>query len=175
MHHWTFYSKKVLKSSFFYDNRNLKISKSKKLEQYCRDKIEIFIRLFDEHFARRFESHWSETWRHTGRRTVPQISLETPPPSPASRCCFKETIHFRLRWNRASMRDVYLSTLTGINSLKRIKWNVLAVKMVSLKKTRSGYVNVQNVAQRFACLTMHPLQRLKTSTNRLLTSVSKTF
>ena len=49
-----------------------------------RDKIEIFIRLFDEHFARHFESHWRETWRHTGRRTVPQISLETPlpPPSP---------------------------------------------------------------------------------------------
>ena len=46
--------------------------------QYFRDKIEIFIRLFDEHFAR--HSHWRETWRHTGRRTVPQISLETPPP-----------------------------------------------------------------------------------------------
>ena len=30
--------------------------------------------------ARHFESHWRETWRHTGRRTVPQISLETPPP-----------------------------------------------------------------------------------------------
>ena len=27
-----------------------------------------------------FESHWRETWRHTGRRTVPQISLETPFP-----------------------------------------------------------------------------------------------
>ena len=49
--------------------------------QYFRDKIEIFIRLFDEHFAR--HSHWRETWRHTGRRTVPQISLETPsPPHP---------------------------------------------------------------------------------------------
>ena len=68
------------------------------------------------------------------------------PPSPASRCCFKETIHFRLRWKRACMRDVYLSTLTEINSLKRIKWNVLAVKMVYLKKTRSCCVNVQNVA-----------------------------
>ena len=31
--------------------------KSKKSEQYIRDKIEIFIRLFDEHFARHFESH----------------------------------------------------------------------------------------------------------------------
>ena len=29
-----------------------------------------------------FESHWRETWRHTGRRTVPQISLETPSPPP---------------------------------------------------------------------------------------------
>ena len=45
--------------------------------QYFRDKIQIFIRLFDEQFAR--HSHWRETWRHTGRRTVPQISLETPP------------------------------------------------------------------------------------------------
>ena len=40
------------------------------------------IRLFDEHFACHFESYWRETWRHTGRRTVPGISLETPPPSP---------------------------------------------------------------------------------------------
>ena len=52
----------------------LKISKSKKSEQYFRDEIEIFIRLFDEHFARHFESHWGETWHYTGRRTVPQIS-----------------------------------------------------------------------------------------------------
>ena len=29
--------------------------------QYFRDKIEIFIRLFDEHFARHFESHRRET------------------------------------------------------------------------------------------------------------------
>ena len=64
----------------FYDNRNLKISKSKKSERYFRDKIEIFIRLFDEHFARHFESHRRQTWRHTGRRTVPQISVETPFP-----------------------------------------------------------------------------------------------
>ena len=63
------FQKKYL-SLVFYDNRNLKISKSKKSE----------IRLFDEHFARHFESYWRETWRHTGRRTVPQISLETPPP-----------------------------------------------------------------------------------------------
>ena len=34
----------------FYDNRNLKISNSKKSERYFRDKIEIFIRLFDELF-----------------------------------------------------------------------------------------------------------------------------
>ena len=58
------------------------MSKSKKSEQYFRDKIEIFIRLFDEHFACHFESYWRETWRHTGRRTVPGISLEAPPPSP---------------------------------------------------------------------------------------------
>ena len=65
---------KKYSSLVFYDNRNLKISKSKKSEQYFRDKIEIFLR--------HFESHWRETWRHTGRRTVPQISLETPPPPP---------------------------------------------------------------------------------------------
>ena len=64
----------------FCDSRNLKISKSKKSERYFRDKIEIFIRLFDEHCARHFESHWRETWRHTGRWTVPQISMETPSP-----------------------------------------------------------------------------------------------
>ena len=34
-----------------------------------------------ETLARHFESHWRETWRHTGRRTVPQISLETPSPT----------------------------------------------------------------------------------------------
>ena len=51
--HWTFHSKKVVKSSF-YDKRDLKISKSKKSEQYFGDKFEIFICLFDEHFARHF-------------------------------------------------------------------------------------------------------------------------
>ena len=71
-----------LLSLVFYDNRNHKISKSKKSEQYVRDEIEIFIRVFDEHFAHHFESHWRETWRHTSRRTVPQIFLETPPPTP---------------------------------------------------------------------------------------------
>ena len=58
-HHYTtghFIPKKYL-SLVFYENRDLKISKSKKSEQYFRDKIEIFIRLFDEHFARHFESH----------------------------------------------------------------------------------------------------------------------
>ena len=69
------------------------------------------------------------------------------------------------------MRDVYLSTLTGINSLKHIKWNVLAVT----RKTRTCHWNVQNVAQRFACLTPHPLQRVKTTTDRSLTSVRKKF
>ena len=76
-----FIPKKYL-SLFFYGNRNLKISKSKKSEQYFRDKIEIFIPLFDEHFAHHFESHWRETWHHTGRRTIPQISSETPFPLP---------------------------------------------------------------------------------------------
>ena len=58
-HHYTtghFIPNKYL-SLVFYENRDLKISKSKKSEQYFRDKIEIFIRLFDEHFARHFESH----------------------------------------------------------------------------------------------------------------------
>ena len=68
------------------------------------------------------------------------------------------------------LRAVYVSTLKGINSLKRIKWNVLAVKMVSLKKTRRCHWNVQNVAKRLACLTPHPLQGLNS-----LTSVSKKF
>ena len=51
-----FIPKKYL-SLVFYDNRNLKIYKSKKSEQHFRDKTEIFIRRFDEHFARHFESH----------------------------------------------------------------------------------------------------------------------
>ena len=38
----------TLKSLVFYDNGNLKTSKSKKSEQYFRNKIEIFICLFDE-------------------------------------------------------------------------------------------------------------------------------
>ena len=56
------------------------------------DKIEIFIRLFDEHFASYFEIYRRETWRHTGRRTVPQIDFlgdsyphRPSPPPPASR------------------------------------------------------------------------------------------
>ena len=76
-----FISKKYL-SLVFYENRNLKISKSKKSEQYFRDKIEYFIRLLDKHLARHFESYWRETWRHTDRRTVPQISLKTPSSHP---------------------------------------------------------------------------------------------
>ena len=83
IHYFTghFIQKRYL-SLVFYDNRTLKISKSKKSEQYFRDKSEIFISLLDEHFVRHFESHWRETWRHTGRWTVPQISLETPSPLP---------------------------------------------------------------------------------------------
>ena len=54
LHHWTFHSKKVvLKSSFFYDNRDLKISKSKKSEEYFRDKIEILIAILKVSDARR--------------------------------------------------------------------------------------------------------------------------
>ena len=87
----TLHSKKVFKSIVFYDNRTLKISKSKKSEQYFRDKIEIFICLLDEHFARHFESLWRETWRHTGGRTVQQISLEKPPPPPPWRDTFPST------------------------------------------------------------------------------------
>ena len=41
-------------------------------EQYFLDKMEIFIRLFDEHFA----------CQELKTLTVPQISLETPPPPP---------------------------------------------------------------------------------------------
>ena len=55
---------KKYQSLFFYDNRDLKISRSKKSGQYFRDK-------FHGHFARHFESHRRETWRHTGRRTEP--------------------------------------------------------------------------------------------------------
>ena len=77
-----------------------------------------------------------------------------------------------LRIELSCLRAVYVSTLKGIYSLKRIKWNALTVKMVSLRKTRSWHWNVQNVAQHFAC---HPLQCLKTTTNRPLTSVSKKF
>ena len=76
------FQKKYLSQFFYY---NLKISKSKKSEQYSRDKIDIFIRLFDEHFARHFESHWRETGRHTDRQTIPHISLKTPSPPPLTR------------------------------------------------------------------------------------------
>ena len=65
---------------------------------YFRGKIEIFIRLFDEHFACHFESHWRETWRHTGRRTVPQISLETP--SPHGRALLIKSIYVSLDGNQ---------------------------------------------------------------------------
>ena len=58
-----------------YDNGTLKISKSKKSEQYSRDTIEIFFCLLD------------------GRRTVPQISLETPPPRVILR--FREFLKIR--------------------------------------------------------------------------------
>ena len=37
---------------YMYDNRDLNIAKSKKLEQYIREIFEIFTNLFDEHFVR---------------------------------------------------------------------------------------------------------------------------
>ena len=116
---------------------------------------------------------------HAFRRTLtPNTSPENPPltlprewyhPGVASRNPLTSAF---LGIELSCLRDVYVSTLKGIYSLKRIKWNVLTVKMVSLRKTRSCHWNVQNVAQRFAC---HPLQCLKTTTNRPLTSVSKEF
>ena len=116
---------------------------------------------------------------HAFRRTLtPNTSPENPPltlarewyhPGVASR---NPLISAFLRIELSCLRAVYVSTLKGIYSLKRIKWNALTVKMVSLRKTRSWHWNVQNVAQHFAC---HPLQCLKTTTNRPLTSVSKKF
>ena len=47
----------------------------------------------DEHFARHFESLWRETWRHTGGRTVQEISLETPSPADVL------YIYIYKRWN----------------------------------------------------------------------------
>ena len=116
---------------------------------------------------------------HAFRRTLtPSTSPENPPltlprewyhPGVASRNPLTSAF---LRIELSCLRDVYVSTLKGIYSLKRIKWNALTVKMVSLRKTRSWHWNVQNVPQHFAC---HPLQCLKTTTNRPLTSVSKKF
>ena len=115
------------------------------------------------------------------RTLTPNTSPENPPltlprewyhPGVASRNPLTSAF---LGIELSCLRDVYVSTLKGIYSLKRIKWNVLTVKMLSLRNTRSCHWNVQNVAQRFACLTPHPLQRLKTTTNRSLTSVSKKF
>ena len=107
-----FHSKKLLKSLvFFYDNRNLKISKSKKSERYFRDKIEIFIRLFDEHFTRHFESHWRETWRYTCRRNVPQISLETPPPPPpdVSQCQMSQLLLAQIDHTLSVMYAIHIN------------------------------------------------------------------
>ena len=120
IHYFTghFIQKRYL-SLVFYDNRTLKISKSKKSEQYFRDKIEIFIRLFDEHFARHFESHWRETWRHTGRWTVPQISLETPsplPPPPPGRSYLGEpVIEFQRYASNANYTLNLLHSIHGVD------------------------------------------------------------
>ena len=115
------------------------------------------------------------------RTLTPNTSPETPPltlprewyhPGVASKNPLTSAF---LGIELSCLRDVYVLTLKGIYSLKRIKWNVLTVKMLSLRNTRSCHWNVQNVAQRFACLTPHPLQCLKTTTNRSLTSASKKF
>ena len=37
---------------YMYENRDLNIAKSKKLERYIREIFEIFTHLFDEHFVR---------------------------------------------------------------------------------------------------------------------------
>ena len=115
-----FFPKKFL-SLVFYDNRDLKISKYKKSEQYFRYKIEIFIRLFDEHFARHFESHWRETWRHTGRRNVPQISLETPSPPPPSK-------NWTRKWKMYKIcRHLRKSDAWNVRNIKLLKFNLDAL------------------------------------------------
>ena len=68
----------------FYDNRNLKISKSKKSEECFRDKIEIFIRLFDDHFARHLLTRNVTSYWQADCTTD---SLETPPPPPGLISC----------------------------------------------------------------------------------------
>ena len=119
----------------FYDNRNLKISKSKKSEGYFRDKIEIFIRLSDEHFAHHFESHWRETWRHTARRTVPQISLETPssPPPPTPCLCPTHVPYLdyskrdNTPWllsNHISESNFVIGEKTGGPNYVRVRWTL---------------------------------------------------
>ena len=63
-----------------FDNRDLNIAKSKRMEQYIREICEIFTHFVEEHFVPHFQSNWRETWRHIGTRTESPISLETPPP-----------------------------------------------------------------------------------------------
>ena len=70
----------------FYDNKDLKISKSRKSEQYFRDNFEIFMRLFDEHIPP-FESHRRETWR---RGETPSLNPH-PSPNPATASCLVST------------------------------------------------------------------------------------
>ena len=103
-----------------------------------RNKIDISIRLFDEHFARHFESQWHETWRHTGRRTEPQISLETPPPPPVlnghyghtKRLRFMETVNTKSSEQRAKAKARWkkrkysycLKSLLFVRDGERIYW-----------------------------------------------------
>ena len=46
-----------------FDNRDLNIAKSKRMEQYIREICEIFTHFVDEHFVPHFQSNWRETWR----------------------------------------------------------------------------------------------------------------
>ena len=96
-------------SLVFYDNRNLKISKSKKSEQY---KIEMFIRLCDEHFACHFEVtdarrdvipggelYHRFPWRH-----FPPL----PPPQPL--LAFPSLIHI-FRYLKNKLKNVNMYTM----------------------------------------------------------------
>ena len=79
-HHWTFHSKKVLKSVFC-DNKDLNIAKSKKSEQYIREKFETL----STSSMNTLLAILKETRRHNGTRTEQPISLETLSSAPWKR------------------------------------------------------------------------------------------
>ena len=82
LHHWTFHSQKELKSSFFFMTiGTLKSPKPRNRNSISMIKLK-FLSASSMNTLLAFESHWREMWRHTGSRTVPQISLETPLPPP---------------------------------------------------------------------------------------------